>query len=51
MSSQICYYEKVEVDILDLITFENGSELKLFVNCFNEALQVIGLFELLAAFA
>lgn len=29
-----------DVDILDLINFENGSNMKLFINCFNEGLRM-----------
>ena len=29
-----------DIDILDLITFDNGSNMKLYVNCFNESLRM-----------
>ena len=32
--------EVSDVDILDLVTFENGSDMKLYINCFNESLRM-----------
>ena len=29
-----------DVDFLDMITFDNGSNMKLFANCFNESLRM-----------
>ena len=32
--------EVKDINLLDLITFENGSNLKLYIDCFNEALRM-----------
>lgn len=32
--------EVKDIDLLDLITFDNGSNMRLFVDCFNEGLRM-----------
>lgn len=32
--------EVKDIELLDLITFENGSDMKMYVNCFNEAIRI-----------